>query len=108
MPESAKKAAQLLAAARAHWALVRARRDLLLLFGGSTVLNLCLWIIMLVWFRFDLIVPLVGTLVLLLNGALAVVFLRKDAIIIQSLGVTAGIVQLLLVIFVIRTGTLGL
>lgn len=87
--------------------LVKTRRDLVLLYGAATVLVIALWIIVLVWFPFDSFIPFAGTGVLLLNGSLSLVFLRKDTIITQALAATAGTIQILLIIFVIRTGSLG-
>lgn len=83
------------------------RRDLLWLFGLSLATNGIAWGLMLGWYQFTSVIPLIGVVVILLNAGLSLIFIRKDTVITQAFGVTAVSVQLLLLILIVRTGLLG-
>ena len=92
----------------AFWRARTIRRDLGWLFGISLGLNAVIWGLDLVWNRRPVLIPLSGLCVILLNSALTVVFVRKEAVLTQALAATALAIQLLLLILVIRTGIVGL
>ncbi len=83
------------------------QRDVLLAFAVALLMNVALWVMRRVWFPFNPSIAWSGSLVLGLNAVLALIFARKGHVFVQALAVTGVVVELLLLILIVRTGTAG-
>lgn len=85
----------------------RDQRDVVFAFGVAGVMNVGLWLMRRLWFPFNPSIAWSGSLMLAINLALSLIFARKGHVFVQALSVTAVVVELLLLILIVRTGTAG-
>lgn len=83
--------------------LVAQQRNVVGGYAIAILMNVFLWFVWERWHSFDPIVPWLGSVILLLNSGLSLVFVRKGTIYAEALMTTAVFAQLLLILLVLRT-----